>query len=297
MVLSSVIALLSATLYGVSDFFGGVASLRLRVLPTTTTIYLCAALVLAIALPFTAATWSVAAVLWGSAAGVFATVGFLTFYAAMAAGPISLVSPLIAVLESVVPVGVAVTLGEVLTPSGWLGIALAVLSGILISVQRTKSHSHVTVRTVVLSSIAGLTLGLAIVALDRAPHSSRLVPGLLEIAVGIVLLAALSLAVRGSERTRTFVSVLDHHDNTAGLPSRGRAMLLAVLGGLLLGGANAGLIFALQSGSLAIVAVLVGLYPLPTILVARLVIKERMTRTQLIGIALAVIASALLALN
>ena len=112
MALAVILALGSALAYGVSDFLGGTAAARLRVIPTTILSYVTATVVLTILILVTGGVWSGAVLLWGSVAGVAAVVGFVTFYAAMAIGPMSLVSPLIAVLGSAVPVVAAVAFGE-----------------------------------------------------------------------------------------------------------------------------------------------------------------------------------------
>jgi drug/metabolite transporter (DMT)-like permease len=62
--------------------------------------------------------------------------------------------------------------------------------------------------------------------------------------------------------------------------------------------ATANIFFTLasRSGSLTVTGVLTALYPLGTILLARLVLKEKVATVQKIGIALTLIASLMLAL-
>ena len=229
MALAVILALGSALAYGVSDFLGGTAAARLRVIPTTILSYVTATVALTILILVTGGVWSGAVLLWGSVAGVAAVVGFVTFYAAMAIGPMSLVSPLIAVLGSAVPVVAAVAFGEQLSLWAWAGIVFALAGAVLISSQPKGGGGRMTIRAAVLSVIAGVSLGTSVIALDRAP-------------------------------------------------------------------ADSGSLAALQTGSLAIVSVLVGLYPLATLLLARIVGGERMTRLQLTGAGLAIAASAVLGL-
>jgi len=88
---------------------------------------------------------------------------------------------------------------------------------------------------------------------------------------------------------------LRHLGGTDVIAGDRRANIVAALAaGVLLAAANAGILAALQTGSLAIVSVLVGLYPLATLLLARIVGGERMTRLQLTGAGLAIAASAVL---
>ncbi|WP_308465252.1 EamA family transporter [Rathayibacter soli] len=299
MIVSAGIALASAVIYGISDFFGGIASRRIRVLPTTTTTYLVALVVLLLGLLATGGTWSAAAVLAGSQAGGFALVGFLAFYAAIAIGPMSLVSPVIAMLEAVVPVAVAVVIGERLTWWVWLSIVLVVVSGVLVSLQRSERAAPLRPKTAALTLVAGIALGLSIVALNGAPRESRLIPGIAELVVGLLLLLVVKVLVTSAAAGRWLGALLDDSagSDEPATPVRWRGIAIACLGGLLLGVANILLIFALQSGSLAVVGVLVSLYPVTTIVIARLVLKETMAPVQVFGVVLAILASASLTLS
>jgi drug/metabolite transporter (DMT)-like permease len=295
MLLTVVLSLLAALSYGVSDFAGAVGARRLKVLPGTTVTYTFAVVVLVIALPIIGGEWSSDAVVWGAIAGVAAIIGFVAFYAALAAGPISLASPLIAVLGALVPVAIAVALGEQLAPLAWVAVAIALVGGTLISVTKSDPAKRILPRTVMLSVIAGVGLGLSIVALDRAPHESGVIAAVVEIAVGLVLLALLLAAVRLIPALKRGLGILDAEQDEASLPTPRRAFLASAFAGLLLGVANALILAALQSGSLAVVSVLVGLYPIATILLARVLHGERLLPLQLLGVALAIAASVLLA--
>jgi drug/metabolite transporter (DMT)-like permease len=291
------LSLLAALLYGISDFAGAVGARRLRVLPGTTITYVSAFAALLIALPIVGGAWSGESVLWGAIAGVAAIAGFLAFYAALAAGPISLAAPLIAVLGSLVPVIIALAAGERLSIPAWIAIFLAIFGAALISVAKPGAPTGIPRKTIVLSVIAGILLGLSIVALDRAPQDSGVTAAVVEIAVGVVLLAVILGAARVSGAARRALSMLDEEQEEARLPSAGRARLASAGGGILLGIANALLLAALQSGSLAVVSVLIGLYPVGTILLARIVYQERLSLVQGSGVVVALAASVLLALS
>ena len=293
-ILSVALALASALSYGVSDFLGAVGARRLRVLPGTTITYLFAFATLLIALPIVGGAWSGDTVFWGSLAGVAAIVGFICFYAALAAGPISLASPLIAIVGSLVPVVIAVILGERLELLAWVAVVLALAGAGLISVTRRGTSTGIPPKTVVLSLLAGAGLGLSIVFLDLAPADSGVTSAVVEIAVGCLLLGLLLLFSRFAAGRRALAILDDEQDGP--LPTIPRARLASTVGGILLGLANALLLAALQAGSLAVVAVLIGLYPVATIVLARVVHGERLTRVQLGGVVLAIAACALLAL-
>ena len=292
MTVAVILALTAALAYGVSDFLGGTAATRLRAVPTTLVSYGAALAVLAVVVFVTGGIWSPMVWLWGAAAGVTAVIGFVTFYAAMAVGPMSLVSPVIAVLGSAVPVAAAVVLGETLTTWAWVGVALALASAVLLSSQPRSGTSRFTTRAVVLSIVSGVALGSSVIALDRAPVESGSLAAFVEIGVGLVLLALTALLGRVIPTLGHRLAVLGGPDVVVG--SRQRNVLAALVAGALLAVANVALLAGLQSGSLAIVSVLVGLYPLATLLLARVVGGERITRLQVAGVALAIAASAVL---
>lgn len=297
MIVTVVYSLLASVAYGVSDFVAAVGARRLRVLPGTAVTYGFAMLFLAIALPVVGGRWSVDAVLWGGIAGVAAIVGFVTFYAALAAGPISLASPLIAVLSALVPISIALLLGERLSILAWGAVVLALTGGVLISVTRTAPDQRISRRTIALSIVAGVTVGLALAALDQAPAESKIVPAVVEVAVGVVVLVVLLGVRSASSAIRRGLGVLDVAQDEESLLTTKRAVLASAVGGVLLGAANALIVAALQSGSLAVVSVLVGLYPVMTILLARILHGERLLPLQFVGVALAIGASVLLALS
>ena len=290
------LSLITALTYGVSDFLGAVGARRLKVLLGTAVTYGFALLTLLVMLPSIGGAWSAETVLWGAVAGVSAIIGFLAFYAALAAGPMSLASPLIAVIGSLVPVVIALLLGERLPGLAWIAIVLALLGGALISVTRGGAKTGIPRKTVVLSLLAGVGLGGSIAALDRAPQDSGVTAAVVEITVGVLLLGVLLIAARVSSRSRSALAMLDEEHAAELIPSRARAWAASAVGGVLLGISNGVLLLALQSGSLAVVSVIVGLYPVGTIILARIVYREKLTLVQLGGVALALAASVLLAL-
>jgi drug/metabolite transporter (DMT)-like permease len=294
--ISIVAGLIASLAYGVSDFLGAVAAIRLRVIPTTTLSYAAAVVVLTGVVLVTGGVWSAGVIFWGAVAGVCAVVGFVTFYAAMSRGPMSLVSPLIAVLSAAVPIAAAILLGETLPPLAWVGVVLALVSATLIAAQPRRAAGRLAVPTGILSLIAGGTLGASLIALDQAPVDSGLIAALIEMAVGlVVLLLVLGLTVMSAPVKRAFDG-LGSEATTQETLSRRRATIAGIGAGSLLGVASALVLVALQSGSLAVVSVLIALYPLATIVLARIVVKERISGLQKAGVALALVASVVLGL-
>ena len=329
MIVVVVLSLASSLFYGTSDFLGGLAARRLAVLPATLVTYLLGTAVIGVAL--LADGWSATpdALAAGGAAAVLAIIGFITFYAALSIGPMSLLSPGIALVQAVVPVTAALVTGQSLSALGWGAVALAVVATILISLQHPDAAVRVTPRAAVLAAVSGVALGASVVALDASPADSGLLPAFLEMAGGLVVLAALMLLLRLTRLQPAWLAAAPPlppepppggPDTSSVAPSpaaaaadasrpggaaataaasrsqRG-AWLAAVAAGVLLGAANALLMTALHAGNLAVVSVLSSLYPLATVLLAALVLRERVTRLQIAGIALALVAAVLLSLS
>ena len=311
-----VLALGSALLYGVADFMSGVAARRIPVVVATTINYAFATVVLVIVVLAVGGVWSNPAIISGVVAGVLAAVGFLTFTAALAAGPISLMTPLIALLSSAVPVVVALVLGDRLEPIAWIAIGVAIVGSVLIGVERRISASAAKPRTLLFAVMSGVCFGFATVALDAAPADAGMVPVFLDTTAGLVLLLVLVGLARTLPVMARAVAVLDAHpadpaphladtstpgaallapDARAADPRR-RARRLAGAAGLLLGGVDVLLMLALHAGSVAVVAVLVNLYPVATVLLAWIVLRERINAVQGTGVVLAVAASVMLRL-
>jgi len=234
------LSLIASLTYGTSDFFAGLASRRLNVLHATAGTYLVATVAVGVGLLYVGGTWSADAAWLGALAGLLAVVGFVAFYAALAIGPMSLLSPAIALLGGIVPVVVSAVTGQTLGAIQWLAITVAVIATVLISVPSQRSSERVTVRAAVF---------------EPPPAAAR-----------------------------------------QGFSSR-RAWILAMVAGLLLGVSNSLITIALHEGNLAVVSVLVSLYPLATVVLAAIVLRERLSALQVTGIALAIVASVVLALG
>lgn len=295
-----ILALLASLIYGASDFLGALSSRRLTVIRASTAIYLAGTATGAIALLTLPGVYSDRALWAGTIAGLFAIVGMVTFYAALAIGPMSLLAPLIALIQAAVPVIAAAILGQSLRPAAWFAVVLALVATTLISVPGGSGKTggrieRISGRGGMLALIAGITLGLSVVALDTAPGDSGVYAAFIDLAAGLLVLLPL-LAVR---RLRASDDWLKGKSGTATEATRSsrtdvRSWVTSAAGGALLGVGNVLLVLALHGGNLAVVAVLVSLYPLATVILARLVLRERMSLLQFVGVALAIVAAVLL---
>lgn len=118
------------------------------------------------------------AMLWGSLYGISQAVGVYWFYLAVSAGPISVVSPLAAVLNAAVPVAVGVALGERPGETASVGVVLAMFAVILVSRESpadedVRTHRF-TSKVAWLTVGSGVAFGLDFVLLHQAPVECRL---------------------------------------------------------------------------------------------------------------------------
>jgi drug/metabolite transporter (DMT)-like permease len=220
------------------------------------------------------------AIFWGALCGVGQAFGVWWFYAALASGPISVVSPLTAVLVAGVPVAVGIGLGERPAALAVVGIGVALLAVFLVSREAEDADSRphrFTKKVAWLTVGSGLAFGLNFVLIDQAPVEARLWPLVFARISASLLVLVIAVA------SRNLV-----------LP-RGVPLKLALLAGLLDTIANVAMLLALQASLLSLAGVLIALYPVGTVLLAIVVLKERVTRWQVSGMVLALGAVAMIA--
>jgi uncharacterized membrane protein len=110
--------LVGAFVYGGADFLGGLASKRLSPFAVTGIAAISGLLVLLAVYPVVGGAWSPEAVLWGSVSGVSGAIGISLLYACLAIGPMSILSPLTAVVSAVVPLTAGLARGASFQPIG-----------------------------------------------------------------------------------------------------------------------------------------------------------------------------------
>lgn len=279
------LALLSSALWGSADFLGGLLSRRrpaALVVGTSQAVGLVA--ITLVALPAGALDDPTAYLPWAVGAGVAGIVGLTCFYAALAAGTMGVVSP-IAALGVVVPVLVGLARGE--RPAGiqLVGIAVAVTGVVLASGPELSGRAGL--RPVLLAVVAALGFGLALLFIAEGSRTSTLMT-LVTMRLTSVSLAVLALVVAlrrvSSGRLDRGRLRLDRRD----------LGLVAVVG---VGDVAANLTFGLAStrDDVSVVAVLGSLYPVVTVLLARIVLRERLGPAQSFGVAAALGGVAMIA--
>ena len=137
-----VFALASALGYGISDFVGGIASRRVAALRVVLVSYPVALALLLVLALIVGGDISHGAMIWGGLCGFSQAFGIWWFYAALGSGPISVVSPLTAILVAAIPVGVGLALGERPGAIAGVGVVLALVAVVLVSRETTRQGRH-----------------------------------------------------------------------------------------------------------------------------------------------------------
>jgi drug/metabolite transporter (DMT)-like permease len=275
--LTALLALLSAVFVGSADFLGGLTSRSangVRVAAAVSTAGLPLALAVALVVPADAITR--ADVVWSSLAGVFVAVGLGCFYLGMGRGLISVVAPVAAVTGAIVPVIYALARGERPGPVAVVGLVAAFVAVTVVSLAPSEQHPHAAVvdRVVIaLALAAGLLFGLFYVSFSRVSDDAGLWPVAIERLAATAALVAFALLV------------------THG-PYGGNARLVraVVAIAVLEIAATVPVLLALQRGPVAVASVVASLYPVTTVLLAAVVLHERLSRLQYVGVACALVA-------
>ncbi len=222
------------------------------------------------------------AVFWGALCGIAQAFGVWWFYAALGSGPISVVSPLTAILVAGVPVGVGVALGERPGLLATIGIVVALVAVVLVSRDAsdkdTQPHRFTT-KVAWLTIGSGLAFGLNFVIIAQAPVDAKLWP---------LVFARISATA--------LVLIIAAFSHNLRIPS-GVPFKLALLAAVLDTIANIAMLWALQASLLSLASVLIALYPAGTVALAMLVLKERVTKWQALGMVLALAAVAMIAVG
>ncbi len=271
-----VFGLSSAACWGAGDFCGGVATKRTQVYRVVISSQLVSLLLLLLlAIVTQEAPLPPSQLLLGAIAGMFGAVGIIALYRALADGHMGVAAPVSAVVAAAVPVIVGVFIEGLPGTSQLIGFGLAFIAVWLIS--RT-SHAQVQWRDLGLPFLAGLSFGIFFVLIGSVGES----------AVWWPLIAARF----GSLGLLLSMSLLTHQPR---LVDRSQVGLIVIIGVMEVGG-NALYILARQAGRLDVAAVLASLYPASTVLLARLILKEHIGRSQAVGIAAALAAIVLITL-
>ena len=270
-VFATVLFGLAASLcWGSGDFSGGLASRRTNATSVVIAAY-AVGLVLMVVL---ALIWhepfpSPPDILWGGLAGLAGALGLMMFYSALSIGRMGIAAPVSAVLTAGLPV-----IFSAFT-EGWPsllqlgGFALALLAIVLIS---RPERSKGSPKGIWLALLSGCCFGCFFILISRVSHAETFWP--LAIARFTSVLLLLVMAWMRRQQATPGKTVVP----------------LVLLAGILDALGNAFFVLAAHTGRLDIAAVLSSLYPAATVLLATIVLRERMTRIQAIGILVALMS-------
>ncbi len=275
------LALASATCWGAGDFLGGLATRDSPAISTTFIAQASGWLGLAsVSLLVSGLPPGFDQLGWGIAAGLSAVSGLGLFYAAMGAGAFGTVASVTAVTSAIVPVVVGFATGERPGMVTVIGIVVAVGAIWLIAGETSPQEQREgPSRALPMAFVAGLFFGGYFVLISRSGGDHGLWP-----------VAAGRFAATGT--LAVVLEVLRWKRPRVKVAPSARGLQLCVFGGLLDAAANALYFVASRDGMLSVVAVLASMYPASTLLLARVCVKERMSRRRIGGMTVALAAVA-----
>jgi drug/metabolite transporter (DMT)-like permease len=271
------LGLAAAVMYGSGDFLGGLATRRAHVLTVLMLAQGAGAAVALAAAAMSPGPASGAGLAWGIGAGLTGGLGLIIFYTGLAAGPMSVVAPVSGLVSTVLPVTVALAGGERPGVGVYAGALLCLVAIVLASSAHDASAAQQRSRpgrAIAYGVAAGVSFGLFFLLIRNAGQTGELWP------VATARIGELAIVL-------TAAAVLRR-----GLRLRGAngSLLLAASGaGVIDVVANICYVAATRTGMFGLAVVLASLYPGVTVLLARVVLGERLRWVQRAGLGLAAI--------
>jgi len=273
----------SAVAYGISDHLGGVASRRTRALRVVSVAYPVSIVLVGLAALVAGGSPTPAGLGWGLASGLASGAAVWTFYVALSRGPMSVISPITAVLAAAGPLAFGLAAGERPGVAATVGMATALVATVLVSLEgeggSSVAHGRLTASLLAMAVVSGAAFAAFFVLLSRVPAGEGLWPVAASRIGATVMLLTAAVAARESFRfPRRLIAI---------------GVVIAVFDAV----ANGSFYFASQAGMLSLVSVIAALYPAFTVALAVTHGGERLRAVQLVGLVLAGGAIALLTLG
>jgi len=238
--------------------------------------------VLVVTLVLPPESWADPRILWGLGAGVFGGGGVLALYAGLATGRMSVVGPIAAALTGAIPAALGLATGAPLRWTGLLGMALALVSVVIVSMFAQEEEAAVSTGSprmaIAFAIAAGVGFGISVICFSQTPASTSFAPLVVARSTTVAVLLSITL-IRGGR--------------VVPLPD---ARKIALFTGVVDAAANVSQVVALRIGPMALAAVIGALYPVVTVLLARFVLHEHLRGWQRAGIAMALVAVILTAI-
>lgn len=262
------LALGCAVVYGAADFLGGLASRKTSVFGVVALSQVVGLAALLALLPWLGGPIEPADLRWGAASGLAGAAGLVVFFRALAGGVMSVVAPVTALTAAAVPVLVGLLTGDRVGTLAAAGIGLALAAVVLVSAEGgLMALRQARPESLLPALVAGSLFGFFFVLLDRTSDGSGLTPLVTARLASVGLVVVIALVGRRTLRV-----------------TRPALPLVAGSG---VGDMTANALFLLatqQDGQLAIIGVLASLYPVSTVVLAQLVLRERLVGTQVAGL-------------
>jgi drug/metabolite transporter (DMT)-like permease len=280
------LGLAAAVLYGGGDFIGGLATRKAHVLTVLMLVETAGAIAALIAAAISPGAVSMVGLAWGFSAGVVGGLGLIIFYVGLATGPMSVVAPVSGLVSTVLPVAVALAWGERPGAGVYAGALLCLVAIVLASSagdgDTSRESGRRPGRAIGYGVASGTAFGLFFLLIRNAGQSGAVWP----VAAGRIgeLVAVLGAA-----------AVLRR-----GLSGRGldvRLLLAAAFAGVIDVVANICYVAATRTGMFGLAVVMASLYPGVTVLLARVVLGERLRWVQRAGLAIAALGVVLIAVR
>jgi drug/metabolite transporter (DMT)-like permease len=272
---TALFGLAASLCWGSGDFSGGLASRRINATSVVVGGYSVGfVLLIAVALIWREPFPAPMDLLWGGLAGVVGALGLTAFYTALASGKMGIAAPVSAVLTAMLPVlfsALTVGLPGLLRLGGFV---LALLAIALIS--RPEHVADGRPQGIGLAVLAGCGFGCFFILISRVSTGATFWP--LAVARLTSVVSLLLVMLLRQEQMQRILSAVR------------RVAPLVLFAGTLDAMGNAFFVLAAHSGRLDVAAILSSLYPAATVLLAAIVLHERVTRIQGVGILLVLLA-------
>jgi drug/metabolite transporter (DMT)-like permease len=265
-----IFGLAASVSWGSGDFSGGLASRRANVSSVIVAGYTVGfVLLVVLALMWKEPFPLPVDLLWGGLAGVAGVLGLIAFYSALSSGRMGIAAPVSGVVTATLPVLFSALTSGLPTLLQLAGFVLALLAiGLISRPERTNRPP----KGIGLAVLAGCGFGCFFILISRVSPASTFWP------LAVARFTSVSLLL--------FVMRVRQQQILPGM----RVALLVVLAGVLDALGNAFFVLAAHSGRLDVAAILSSFYPAATVLLAAFVLRERVTRIQVIGVLLVLLA-------
>jgi drug/metabolite transporter (DMT)-like permease len=272
------LALGASLCWGAADFGGGLLTRRFPVVAVAVVSQAAGFVALLVVAGVARASIDGHGFAIGLVAGAAGGLGLAAFYRALSVGTVSVVAP-VAACGAVVPLVLSLAAGDDPRAVALVGAVVALGGAVMASLEERSADEPDRRDAVALAGVAALLLGLFVFFLGRASQHGGALSALVGARTG-----SLSLLAVWAVATRTRVRLGRDARAVAGV-------------GLMDVAANALFALASREGLLAIVSVLGSLYPVPTVVLAHVVLRERISRTQRAGVIVALLGVAMVAAN